>query len=194
MKTSAEAGPVVALAWAMITTAAGLVFPLTWGPPDTVAADKTSGSPGRAELARALKGTHMSLAEGFAAAQREGTPISGKYELEGGKLQLSVYTLKDGRFSEVIVDYATGTLTRVEPIEGQNARSAHAREQRDAMAKARRSLQAVATDAVAANPGFTVVSVMPSLEDGRPVATVTLVRDDEWKLLRESLDEEDDDD
>ena len=53
---------------------------------------------------------------------------------------------------------------------------------------ARRSLQAVATDASEANPGFTVVSVMPSLEDGRPIAVVTLVRDEDWKNVRNSLD------
>ena len=190
MKTIATAGPVFALTWAVGATTAGLALPLTLAAADTVAAEKTSNSKGKANLARALKGTHMSLAEGFAVAQREGTPISGKYELERGALQLSVYTLKDGRFSEVIVDHAAGAVARVEPIEGTNARTAHAREQRDAMAKARRSLQAVATDAMEANQGFTVVSVMPSLGEGRPIAVVTLVRDDEWKIVRDSLDEE----
>src|SRR5216684_2818367 len=124
----------------------------------------------------------------FALTWAVGATISGKYELERGALQLSVYTLREGRLSEVIVDYATGAVARVEAIEGRNARSAHAAEQRDAMAKARRSLQAVATDASEANPGFTVVSVMPSLEDGRPIAVVTLVRDEDWKNVRDSLD------
>ncbi|HKC59716.1 MAG TPA: hypothetical protein VKB92_06505 [Myxococcales bacterium] len=188
MKTIAAARPVFALTWAVGATIAGLALPLRWAAADAVAADKTPSSQGKADLARALKGTHMSLAEGFAVAQREGTPISGKYELERGALQLSVYTLREGRLSEVIVDYATGAVARVEAIEGRNARSAHAAEQRDAMAKARRSLQAVATDASEANPGFTVVSVMPSLEDGRPIAVVTLVRDEDWKNVRDSLD------
>jgi len=172
-------GPLIALTWVIVATAA--------------AAENAADSESKAALATALKGTHLSLASGFAAAQREGTPISGKYELEEGKLQLSVYTLKDGRFSEVIVDYATGAVARVVPIEdGQDARSA--REQRGAMAKARRPLQEVANDALAANPGFTVVSVVPSLAEGRPFAEVTLVRGDEWKTLRDRLDADDDDD
>jgi len=36
-----------------------------------------------AELAKALMGAKVSLAEGLAASAQEGTPISGKFELEG---------------------------------------------------------------------------------------------------------------
>jgi hypothetical protein len=190
MKTIAAARPVSSLTWAVGATIAGLALPSTWAVADAVAAEKPSDSRGKADLARALKGTQMPLAEGFAVAQREGIPISGKYELERGALQLSVYTSKEGRLSEVIVDHTTGAVARVEAIEGPNARTAHAREQRDAMAKARRSLQAVAAGAAEANPGFTLVSVMPSIGGGRPIAVITLVRDDEWKILRDSLDEE----
>ena len=52
-----------------------------------------------AELAKALKDAKVSLAEGLAASEREGQPISGKFELEEGKLQLSVYTMKSNAFS-----------------------------------------------------------------------------------------------
>src|SRR5690349_7358949 len=51
----------------------------------------------RAELANALSGVKVSLQQGFTASEREGQPISGKFEVEKGKLQLSVYAAKDGQ-------------------------------------------------------------------------------------------------
>ena len=46
----------------------------------------------QAELANALNGVKVSLQQGFTASEREGQPISGKFEMHEGKLQLSVYT------------------------------------------------------------------------------------------------------
>src|SRR5437899_2219114 len=59
---------------------------------------------GDTELAKAVSGATVSLAKGLAASAREGKPISAKFELEHGVLQLSVYTAKGGKFSEAIVD------------------------------------------------------------------------------------------
>src|SRR5215510_15668872 len=88
-----------------------------------------------AALAKALPSAKVSLAESLAASAREGTPISGKFELEEGQLQLSVYTVKGDTFSEVIVDHTTGKVTKVEPItSGEDYTAASA--QRAAMAKA----------------------------------------------------------
>jgi hypothetical protein len=39
-----------------------------------------------------------------------GQPISGRFEVEHGKLQLSVYTMQSEQFSEVIVDHTTGRV------------------------------------------------------------------------------------
>src|SRR5690349_18376563 len=47
-----------------------------------------------AALARQVEAAKVSLERGLAAAKSRGTPISGKYEIEDGKLQLSVYTAK----------------------------------------------------------------------------------------------------
>ena len=57
-----------------------------------------------AALIKALGSAKVSLQQGLTASQKEGQPISAKFELEDGKLQLSVYTAKDGKYSEVIVD------------------------------------------------------------------------------------------
>src|SRR5215813_11711795 len=75
----------------------------------------------QAELANALSGVKVSLQQGLVAGEREGQPISGKFEVDNGKLQLSVYTAKEGKFFEVIVDHMTGNLAKVDPItEGED--------------------------------------------------------------------------
>jgi len=64
-----------------------------------------------AELVTALKAAKVSLENGLTASEREGKPISGKFEVDEGKLQLSVYTMKGDKFSEVVVDHKTGKVT-----------------------------------------------------------------------------------
>ena len=140
-----------------------------------------------AELAKALKDAKVSLQRGLTASAKEGKPISGKYEVEYGQLQLSVYTMKGDAFSEVIVDHKTGKVVKTEAISGGDDLTA-AKAQREAMAKAKRSLDAAASEAVKDNKGYRAVSVMPALKDGHPVADVTLVKGSEWKTVSEKLD------
>ena len=140
-----------------------------------------------AELAKALKDAKIPLERGLTASAKEGKPISAKYEVEDGKLQLSVYTMKGTNFSEVIVDHKTGKIAKAEPITKGDDLS-HAKEQSEAMAKAKRSLGAAASEAVKENQGYRVVSVMPAMKEGHPVADVTLVKGTEWKTVSEKLD------
>src|SRR5438874_6529117 len=58
----------------------------------------------------------VNLQQGLAVSEQAGQPISGKFEIDRGKFQLSVYTSKDGKFSEVLVDYSSGNVANVEPI------------------------------------------------------------------------------
>lgn len=140
-----------------------------------------------AELARALAAAKVSLGRGLAAAATTGKPISAKFEAEEGKLQLSVYTEKDGKFSEVVVDHATGKVAKSEAItEGEDL--THAKAQSEVMAKAKSSLATAVSKAVAGNAGFHAVSVFPSLKDGHPVADVSLHKGAEWKIVVEKLD------
>ena len=140
-----------------------------------------------AELAKALSAAKVSLQAGLAASATAGTPISAKYEVEDGKLQLSVYTKKGTGFSEVIVDHATGKVGKTEAITSGDDLSA-AKAQSEAMAKAKRSLRTAADQAAKENKGYRVVSVMPALKDGHPVAEVTLVKGSEFKTVSEKLD------
>lgn len=135
----------------------------------------------------ALQAAKISLASGLTKAQQKGKPISGKFEIENGKLQLSTYTVQKGKFSEVIVNHTNGKIVKTEQIkEGDDYKDAT--EQNKAMAKAKRTLRAVVAKAVAANPGYRAVSAIPSLEQGRPVATVILQKEADRKTVSEKLD------
>lgn len=123
---------------------------------------------------------------------REGTSLSAKHEIDDGAFQLSVYTSKTGlssgdAFMDVIVDYSSGVVLKVETIsDGGDLAAAQA--QKAAMDQARRSLAEATADAVKADAGYRAVSAMPNLDNGHPVAEVTLVRGDDWKVVTERLD------
>jgi hypothetical protein len=68
----------------------------------------------QAALARALQPAKTTLEAGLKASEREGRPISAKFEIEGGKLQLSVYTTKGDGFAEAVLDPATGAIVKAE--------------------------------------------------------------------------------
>jgi hypothetical protein len=139
-----------------------------------------------AELAKALVGAKVSLEQGLAASEREGTPISGKFELDEGKLQLSIYTMKGDTFSEVIIDHTTGEVAKVEPItSGEDLTVATA--QRAAMVKAKRALPEVVDTAVKTYTGFRAVSIVPAMK-GHAVAEITLVKDGAFTTVAELLD------
>lgn len=147
---------------------------------------------GRETLTRALRGAWLPLEGGLAASAGVGTPLSGKYEIDDGAFQLSVYTWKADAFSgdsftEVIVDYSTGNVSKVDAITDGGDLAA-AQSQKAAMARAKRSLAEATAAAVKANAGYRAVSAMPSLDGGAPVAEVTLVKGDDWKVVTERLD------
>jgi hypothetical protein len=148
--------------------------------------------PARAEdnpgaLARALSEATVSLDQGLKASEREGKPISGKYEIEDGALQLSVYTMKGGQFSEVIVDHKTGAIKKAEKITDANDLK-NAKEQSEAMAKAKVVLDKAVEAATKVNSGYRAVSAMPTLDAGKPVADITLMKGEQVKKVTEKLD------
>jgi len=149
-----------------------------WG--TTLAAQEEES--GHGALAKAVMGARVSLERGLAASASHGQPISAKFEMEEGKLQLSVYTVKDGKYFEVIVDRNTGKVVKAEPIaEGEDYTAAQS--QSAAMAKPKVSLRAAVEKALRGNAGFRAVSVTPSLKDGRAVADVALAKGEELKTV-----------
>src|SRR3989441_4365117 len=131
---------------------------------------------------KAVLGARVPLERGLAASASHGQPISAKFEMDEGKLQLSVYTMKDGKFFEVIVDHNTGKVVKAEPIAAGEDYTA-AQSQSAAMAKAKVSLRAAVEKALRDNAGYHAVSITPSLKDGRAVADVTLAKGEEIKTV-----------
>jgi len=141
----------------------------------------------REALIKLLGDAKVSLQQGLAACEQEGQPISGKFEVDEGKLQLSVYTAKEGKFSEILVDYVTGTVAKVEPItEGDDLVAAKA--QSAVMSKSKISLKAAVDRAVAQSTKVRAVSAIPTLVYGRPVVTIVLLDDNQLSDVQRSLD------
>jgi hypothetical protein len=138
-------------------------------------------------LAKSLAEAGVSLDQGLKASEREGKPISGKFEMEDGALQLSVYTMKGDKFSEVIVDPTSGSIKKAEPItEADDLK--HAKVQSQAMAKAKVPLDKAVGDAVSANDGYRAVSVVTTVKSGTPVADITLMKGEAVKKVSKKLD------
>jgi hypothetical protein len=153
----------------------------------------TEAAPARAEgsdpaaWAAAMKNATATLQGGLKASEREGTPISAKFEIEDGKLQLSVYTMKDNNFMEVVADPKTGAIGEAEKIKDADDLKA-ATAQKAAMARAKMPLLTATETAVKANPGSQAVSIYPQLQNGRAVAEVTLLQGTVLKKVTEKLD------
>jgi hypothetical protein len=140
-----------------------------------------------AALAAAMKNASATLQGGLKASEAQGTPISAKFEVEDGKLQLSVYAMKGNDFTEVVVDPNTGTIAKAEKITDADDLK-EATEQKAAMAKAKVSLLTATETAVSANTGSRAVSVVPELKNGQAAAEVTLLQGAAFKKVTEKLD------
>src|SRR6516162_2136705 len=137
-----------------------------------------------AAVAKYLPMAKVTLQRGLAAAESQGKPISGKYEVEDGHFQLSVYTAQDGKFSEVLVDHNTGKVAKTEAITGGDD-LADAKKQMEACAKSKKSLQSAVDQAEQASTGYRAVSVTPKLSNGHAVAVVTLLKGASAKSVSE---------
>jgi Peptidase propeptide and YPEB domain len=158
----------------------------------TVAAIGTTGSlvlyanePGNA-VSKFMPTARVSLQEALKAAEVQGQPISGKFEVDEGHLQLSVYTTKDGKFSEVLVDQNTGKVAKSQEISAGNE-LADAQKQMEAYGKSKISLRAAVSRAELSYPGYQAVSVTPTISNGRPVAIVSLLQGTQARSIAEPL-------
>jgi hypothetical protein len=140
-----------------------------------------------AALAAAMKNATATLQGGLKASEAQGTPISAKFEIEDGKLQLSVYTMKGNDFMEVVADPKTGAIAKAEKITDAGDLK-EAAEQKAAMAKAKVPLLTATETAVKANAGAQAVSIVPDLKNGQAMAEVTLLQGTTFKKVTEKLD------
>ena len=135
----------------------------------------------KADLAPVVTAAKVTLEQGLATSKKNGKPVSAKFEIENGKPQLSIYTVKDGsKYFEVIVDHTSGEIAKTEPITGGDDLTA-AKKQNDGMFRATRELREAVKEAKRDNPGYSAVSVWSEVKDNHSVATVQLVKDTDWK-------------
>lgn len=135
----------------------------------------------KAELAPVVGNAKVTLEQGMATSKQNGKPVSAKFEIEHGKPQLSIYTVKDGsKYFEVIVDHTSGEIAKTEPITGGDDLTA-AKKQNDGMFRATRELREAVKEAKRDNPGYSAVSVWSEMKENHSVATVLLVKDNDWK-------------
>jgi hypothetical protein len=152
---------------------------------------ETGSVNGRTNLTRALQGAWLPLESGLAVSAREGTPLSASDE-ESTMAPFSCRSIRrrQGLLRrtpswEVIVDYSPVWCSSRDHRDGGDLAAAGS-ESRNGSGQ---TLAAEATaDAVKANAGYRAVSAMPSLDNGHPVAEVTLVHRDGWKVVIERLD------
>ena len=123
----------------------------------------------------------VNLQQGVAASEQQGKPVSAKFEVDDGKLQLlSVYGAKEDKFFEVLINYMTGQVLRIEPItEGDDLAAASS--QSAAMAAVKTTLKEAVDKAVIQSANARVVSAMPGMKDGRPVVSIALLEGQQFQ-------------
>jgi hypothetical protein len=139
-------------------------------------------------LIKLMDASKINLQQGLAASEQQGQPISAKFEVDEGKLQLSVYTVKEGKFFEVLVDYTNGKVMKAEPItEGDDLAAANL--QSTAMAGAKITLkEAVDKTITQSAKNIRAVRAVPSLKDGHPVASIDVLNYNQFKAIQQALD------
>ena len=139
-------------------------------------------------LIKLLDASKINLQQGLAASEQQGKPISAKFEVAEGKLQLSVYTEKEGKFSEVLVDYTNGTVMKAEPITEEDDLAA-ANVQSAAMTNAKITLkEAVDKTITQSAKNVRAVRAVPGLKDGHPVVSIDVLNYNQFKAIQQPLD------
>jgi hypothetical protein len=141
----------------------------------------------QAQVAKSASGAKVTLQKGLKSGASHGKPISAKFEVEDGKLQLSVYTLKGTAFSEVVIDPMSGKVVKAETITDKEDLE-RAVNEKAAMAKAKKTLLAAVDHALKGNSGYRAISVIPEVKADHPVAAITLVHGEAVKTVTEPLD------
>ncbi len=139
-------------------------------------------------LIKLLDTSKINLQQGLTASEQQGRPISAKFEVDEGKLQLSVYTVKEGKFFEVLVDYRNGKVMKAEPItEGDDLAAANL--QSAAMTDAKITLKEAVDKTIAQSAeNIRAVRAVPSLKDGHPVASIDVLNYNQFKATQQPLD------
>jgi hypothetical protein len=138
-------------------------------------------------LRAAIADSTMTLQKGLAASEGNGKPISAKFELSDGQIQISIYNAAADGFVETVIDPKTGAIIEAESITDAGD-LADAKDQKAAMEKAKVSLLAATDTAVKKNTDTKAVSIYPELQNGQPIAKIMLQGAKDLATVTEPLD------
>ena len=139
-----------------------------------------------AAVAKALPEATLSIGQALKLSEPTGKPISAGYEIQRDTLLLSIVTMKDDQFSEVVINAKSGSLEQVEPLADPDEID-HTRDQRAALVKSKIPLDEAVNARESKNNGYRAVSVMPMLDGEEPVATIILLKGQDVKRIAEKL-------
>jgi len=135
----------------------------------------------------ALADSPVTLQAGMAAGAHQGRPVSARFEMPDGDLQLAVFTATRSGFVETILDPKGGVVISTAQVTDADD-LAEAIAQKAAMERATVPLVAATERAIEESPGSRAVSVVPELRNGHPVAMVTLQQSKTFVTVLEGLD------
>jgi hypothetical protein len=94
--------------------------------------------------------------------------------MEDDHLQFSAYTMKGDEFNEVVVEPSSGAIKSAEKITNPEDLAA-AKAQKSALARSTIPLLTAAQNAARENAEGRLISVVPEINNGKPVATIGLL-------------------
>jgi hypothetical protein len=137
-------------------------------------------------LAAALEHVKGTLENSLQAGEEIGKPISAKFALDDGSLQLSLWVAREDGFAEFILYPALRFVTEIYDFRDPDKLKV-ATAEKLAMDSATVSLLSATENAIKANHGLRAVSVYPVLAEGDPIAVVTLLDTNAVKIVTEKL-------
>jgi hypothetical protein len=140
-----------------------------------------------AALATALQGVTTTLESGLRVSEQNGRPLSGKFEMDDGRLQLSVYTAKGDDLMEVVINPADSKIISVQGLTDPEDIEA-AKQQKSALSNSAGSLTGTLAKVTAQNPTARAVSIVPQLKEGRPTADIMLLKGKAFSMVSQPID------
>jgi hypothetical protein len=150
-----------------------LVVFITAGATPAAAGDRDE-QPDPVALWAALEDAGTALEAGLIAAEQRGRPVSARFDMEDGDLELVVDIATDDGLYQMAVDPNIAAVLWAERISSSDD-LADATAQKAAIERAKLSLLSVVQQTLREHQVARAVDVTPELRDGHPVAVITLL-------------------
>jgi hypothetical protein len=155
--------------------------------PTLIAASDRHDQPDSVALWAALEDAGVTLESGLVACERHGRPVSARFDIADGDLQLIVWIETGDRLFQAAVDPNTAEIVWAEPIKASDD-LADATAQKAAMDTAKISLRSAVQQILRDNKDARAVEVTPELKDGHASALVTVLANGKFRKVSIWLD------